>query len=331
MTNAVFLLFDAFKALPMNLSWLDDFLALSATGNFSRAADERHMTQPAFGRRVKALEEWMGTDLFDRSSQPVRLTEAGLWFQQIAQDLLDQVARIPGEACAVAEANANVLKLAATHALSFSFVPGWLRQYESLTTQCTVQLGSDVLQRCEALLEQSKVQFCLCHAHAQVPGRLDLLGFASVQVGTDVLMPVSAPDANGKAIHPLQGEAGPVAWLSYSAESGLGRILRETRDLSQAKMATHTVFSAHLASVLRTLVLDGRGLAWLPQSLIKEDLAAGRMVPAAAALWSLELEIRLYRAQGVLGKAAESLWAEVSAGHVGSIAAAGEAPGPLSP
>ena len=65
----------------MNLFWLEDFLALAATGNFSRAAEERHMTQPAFSRRIRALEEWLGTELFDRSSQPARLTEAGEWFR----------------------------------------------------------------------------------------------------------------------------------------------------------------------------------------------------------------------------------------------------------
>jgi Bacterial regulatory helix-turn-helix protein, lysR family len=52
--------FDAYKASFMNLSWLDDFLTLAAIGNFSRAADERHMTQPAFSRRIMALEEWRG-------------------------------------------------------------------------------------------------------------------------------------------------------------------------------------------------------------------------------------------------------------------------------
>ena len=44
--------------MTMNLSWIDDFMALAATGNFSRAADERHMTQPAFSRRIRALEEF---------------------------------------------------------------------------------------------------------------------------------------------------------------------------------------------------------------------------------------------------------------------------------
>jgi LysR family transcriptional regulator, hypochlorite-specific transcription factor HypT len=131
LANAVFLGFDARKASAMNLSWLDDFLALAASGNFSRAAEERHMTQPAFSRRIKALEEWLGADLFDRGSQPVRLTETGQWFRKVAQDLLAEVARVPGEARAIAEAGSVTLRFAATHALSFTFMPRWLRRFSS--------------------------------------------------------------------------------------------------------------------------------------------------------------------------------------------------------
>ena len=57
LANANFFSYDAYKASFMNLSWLDDFLTLAAVGNFSRAAAERHMTQPAFSRRIMALEE----------------------------------------------------------------------------------------------------------------------------------------------------------------------------------------------------------------------------------------------------------------------------------
>ena len=118
----------------MNLSWLDDFLALVASGNFSRAAEERHMTQPAFSRRIRALEEWLGTELFDRSSQPAKLTAAGEWFRGSAHELMARVARVPGEARAVAEAHSTTLRFAATHALSFTFLLGWLRGLESRTT-----------------------------------------------------------------------------------------------------------------------------------------------------------------------------------------------------
>src|SRR6185436_2587998 len=111
----------------MNFSWLEDFLVLAASGNFSRAAEERHMTQPAFSRRIRALEEWVGAELFDRSQQPARLTDTGEWFRQTAQDLQARVARIPNDAQAVADARANTLRIAATHALSFTFLPEWLR------------------------------------------------------------------------------------------------------------------------------------------------------------------------------------------------------------
>ena len=64
--------------MTMNLSWLEDFQALAESGNFSRAAEQRHMTQPAFSRRVRALEEWLGVALFDRSTQRVYLAQTGL-------------------------------------------------------------------------------------------------------------------------------------------------------------------------------------------------------------------------------------------------------------
>lgn len=297
-----------FQSTGMNLSWLDDFLALAATGNFSRAAEDRHMTQPAFGRRVRALEEWLGTELFDRSSQPVRLTATGEWFHRVAHDLLAQVARVPGDARAVAEASSNRLRFAATHALSFTFMPGWLRSLEAHTTGARIQLESDMLQRCEALIAQGKVQFVVCHVHAQAPGRLHAEAYPSVQIGSDMLIPVSAAGTNGRPLHLLESGASPVSLLTYSTESGLGRILHETRNSALEKIARQTPFTAHLASVLKTMVLDGRGIAWLPQSLIAEDLAASRLVPAASDAWFVDLEIRLYRDRATMGHAAEALW-----------------------
>jgi DNA-binding transcriptional LysR family regulator len=298
----------------MNLSWLEDFLAVAATGNFSRAADKRHMTQPAFSRRIRALEEWLGTDLFDRSEQPARLTEAGRWFHQVAQDLLAEVARIPGEARAVAQAHSTTLRFAATHALSFTFLPQWLRGLEARASMGAIQLLSDVQPRCETLLLQSEVQFVLSHAHPEVRGPLEEGGYPSLRVGSDRLIPVSAPDDAGAPLHRLVADRRKdvVPVLAYSAESGLHRILSEVRGAAIAQQPTQTVFTAHLASVLRTVALGRRGLAWLPAGLIAEDLSAGRLVVAAVDTWHVELEIRLYRDRVALSSAAEAFWAALS-------------------
>lgn len=302
--------------MVLNLSWLDDFFALAASGNFSRAAEERHMTQPAFSRRIRALEEWLGTELFDRSSQPARLTAAGEWFRGTAHELMARVARVPGEARAVAETHSMALRFASTHALSFTFLTGWLQGLESRTAVGPITLVSDVLARCEAMLLESQVQFVMSHAHPQSSSELLAQGFPFVRVGSDLLIPVSAPDAAGRPRHALvQGTAGaPVPLLGYSAESGLGRILREVRGAALERCAVQSVFTAHLASVLRTMALDGRGMAWLPQSLIREDLASGRLVEAAGSEWTIELEVRLYRDRGTMGRAAEEFWGVVCGG-----------------
>lgn len=53
----------------MEIGWLEDFISLASTGNFSRSADERNISQSAFSRRIRALEHWLGADLIDRASR----------------------------------------------------------------------------------------------------------------------------------------------------------------------------------------------------------------------------------------------------------------------
>jgi LysR family transcriptional regulator, hypochlorite-specific transcription factor HypT len=304
--------------MSMNLSWIDDFMALAATGNFSRAAEERHMTQPAFSRRIRALEEWLGADLFDRSSQPARVTEVGEWFRTVAQDLQSRVAGIPGEARAIAEAGSTTLRFAATHALSFTFMPRWLHALEAHASTGQLQLMSDVQQKCETLLAQNQVHFMLAHGHPGVRGPLDDAEFPSIVVGADQLIPVSAPDEGGRPLHGLQGGKGSqVQWLGYSVESGIGRILKELKGPALDRLHVHQVLTAHLASVLRTMALDRRGLAWLPRLLVEDDLATGRLVTAAPDDWRIDLQIRLYRQRGESGKAAEAFWKAAGAAAPG--------------
>ena len=295
----------------MNLIWLDDFLALAATGNFSRAAEERHMTQPAFSRRIRALEGWLGVVLFDRSAHPATLTEAGEWFRTTAQEIRTRVARVPEDARAVADNHSATLRFAATHALSFSFLPAWLRSLEARTPIGPIQLVSDVLQQCEALALQGRVQFLLCHVHPQVPGRLDPALYPSVKVGSDALLAVSAPDLRGQPRHRIDDSSTRVPMLGYSSESGIGRILRALHGRALEHAGAEPVFTAHLASVLKTMTLDGRGLAWLPRSLIEPELAAGSLVEAADARWQVPVEVRLFRNPAVVSRPAEVFWRAV--------------------
>lgn len=294
----------------MNFLWLEDFLALAATGNFSRAADDRHMTQPAFSRRIRALEDWLGVVLVDRTAHPAVLTEAGEWFRSVAQETLSRIAQFPDQARAIADATSATLRIASTHALSFTFLPSWLRGLESRMPMGPVQLASDVLQQCEALLAQGRVQFLLCHAHDRVPLHLDRVDYRSAVVGADELIPVSAAGKGGAPRFALDARV-PV--LAYSVESGIGRLVRAMRGPALETIHADVVFTAHLASVLRTMALDGRGVAWLPRTLIADDLASGRLVAVGDDAWRIAVDIRLFRQQAAMHPAAEKFWRAVVA------------------
>lgn len=294
----------------MNLIWIDDFLALAESGNFTRAAGLRCSSQPAFSRRIRALEDWLGTALVDRSTQPVRLTEAGIWFQEVALQLQRQVARLPDEARQVADRHAGTVRVASTHALSVVFLPRWLRQLEAAIAINRIEWRSDVLARCEVLMQQGQVHLVLGHAHPQAPGSLDTEPFTHLRVGSDALVPVSVPNARGAPRHTLRWPPkSPLPLLAYTDESGLGRICTAVVGPRLRALPIRSGFTAHLASVLHHQAREGRGLAWLPRTLVQEDLQAGRLVLAGGEDWTVPLEIRLYRDRSQTGATAEAMWA----------------------
>lgn len=293
----------------MELSWLEDFLALANCANFSRAAELRNMTQPALSRRIRALEEWVGAPLFDRTHQPVALTEAGRVFRPTADEALRRLFQ-SREECREADGQVTAtLRFAATHSLSLTFFPTWLRSLEEGGPFGAVRLISDSLQACEQIMLQGHAQFLLCHHHPAVPGRLGADQFQSRCVGHDRLLPVSAP-LGGKPRYALPDAAGkPTPCLAYNTESGLGRIVAAAPSVVKARSLLEPVFTSHLAAVLRAVALEGRGIAWLPYSLIDQDLERGALVRAADETWDIGMEIRLFRSLARLAPVAEQFWA----------------------
>lgn len=72
----------------MNTTQLECFVAVSNFLNFSRAAEQLRLTQPAVSHQINSLEDELGVKLFHRTSKRVRLTQAGHLFSQYAQEIL---------------------------------------------------------------------------------------------------------------------------------------------------------------------------------------------------------------------------------------------------
>jgi LysR family nitrogen assimilation transcriptional regulator len=76
----------------MELDQLKTFLVVAESGTFSRAAIRLSSTQPMLSRKIKLLEEEMGTELFHRTGRGVVLSEGGKLLEQYARGLLDTAA-----------------------------------------------------------------------------------------------------------------------------------------------------------------------------------------------------------------------------------------------
>jgi DNA-binding transcriptional LysR family regulator len=67
-------------------------------------------------------------------------------------------------------------------------------------------------------------------------------------------------------------------------------------------------FTAHVATVLAEMARAGRGVAWMPMSLIARDLELGALVRAGDQRWNIPIDIRLYRPRARQTAAAEAFW-----------------------
>lgn len=294
----------------MELAWLEDFVALSDERSFSLAAEARHVTQPTFSRRIRALEDWVGTPLFVRSPQGVTLTPAGEQFGRGAAKLISGLTQLRRDAH---DATTTTLNFAATHALVFTFFPGWMREIERRGAIGPVRLFSDSLAACEELLLQGQAQFLLCHRHALAPGKFDPSQFRSTVVGMDALVPLVAPAADGRPRWHVE-QSTPLPLLSYSADSGLGRIFAAHR-FGDRLPGLESVGSAPLAATLLGMAREGRGIAWLPAGLAAKDIAQGALVRAGDAQWEVPIEIGLFCPAAQQSSTAERFWAGLQPVH----------------
>ena len=72
----------------MELRVLNYFLTIAREENFTKAAQQLHITQPTLSRQIAALEEELGTELFVRSNHNIVLTEDGLMLKRRAQEII---------------------------------------------------------------------------------------------------------------------------------------------------------------------------------------------------------------------------------------------------
>ena len=293
----------------MDHKWLEDFLMLARERNFSKAAALRHVTQPQFSRRIRALELWAGADLVNRAGVPITLTPAGdtlLSSSKVAVNVLaDARERISNQG-----GGGNWTTLFTGRTLSRTVVPQWLAKVRKQLGDVQLRLMTGSIHDGAIALEQGGADFLLSFAHPRLALALDEQQFEAITLGHDELVAVSIAMPNGKPRYNLPGTAAkPVKALSFAPQLALAQILQDGLTRSGKQLHLHVVTESDFAESLHEQALQGAGMAWLPRALVAADLKAGRLVLAGAQAEPIRYEIRLYRPRNHRKARLQKIWA----------------------
>ncbi|MGE0348346.1 LysR substrate-binding domain-containing protein [Hydrogenophaga sp.] len=281
----------------METKWLEDFVSLAETRSFSRSAQLRHVTQPAFSRRIQSLEAWAGTDLVDRSSYPTRLTPAGQTLYAQALEMLQALQSTRAMLRAHTAAAQDVIEFAVPHTLAFTFFPSWLSGLRETCGPIKSRLIALNVHDAVLRLVEGSCDLLIAYHHASQPIQLDATRYEMLALGRELLGPYAKPNARGVPLHALPGQPGqPLPYLGYAPGAYLGRAVDQMVKQSIPPVHLDRIYETDMAEGLKAMALEGHGIAFLPASAVRNELAAGKLVSAGPGL-ETALDIRLYRAR----------------------------------
>jgi LysR family transcriptional regulator, glycine cleavage system transcriptional activator len=263
---------EASRARLPSLDLLRGFEAAARRLSFTRAAEEMYLTQSALSRQVLALEDQLGTTLFERRHRELRLTDAGLALQVTARSILDELAHTV----------ARIRRDRGTQPLTVStnqpFAALWLiprlSRFRARHPAIDVFISADnhIVD-----LERDQIDLAVryCSEDAVPPGTPKLFG--------ERLLPVCAPGLARDPARPLRrpedlarhvllhidDERGRFTWLNWSAWlAALG--------IHELKPAGSLRFN-HFDQVVQAAV-DGQGVALGRIPLINSLMQQGKLV-----------------------------------------------------
>ena len=211
----------------METKWLEDFVSLAETRSFSRSAQLRHVTQPAFSRRIQALEAWAGTDLVDRSSYPTRLTPAGETLYAQSLEMLQALHSTRAMLRGHSSAGQDVIEFAVPHTLAFTFFPAWVSSLREKFGPIKSRLIALNVHDAAMRLVEGSCDLLIAYHHASQPLQLDADRYEMLTLGTETLAPYCKPDDQGEPLFRLPGRpAHPLPYLGYAPGAYLGQVDR---------------------------------------------------------------------------------------------------------
>ncbi|WP_377189408.1 LysR family transcriptional regulator [Ruegeria meonggei] len=291
----------------MDLNWLRDFECLARTLNFTRASDERNITQSAFSRRIKALESWVGLPLVNRATYPVQLTEAGQQFLPVALAAISQLSESRQSLRDADRGDSRFIRFSVLHTLAVNYLAARIEELQLQIPDLRTRVLSDSLSTCCDLLVEGAVDILLCYYHHSVSPMIDEAAFERKDLLKDRLVPVAATESARTMGWNLARQDGPpIPYLAYDRSSFLGMVVENTID--RKPLNAETIYVDSLVETIKRRLMTGSGFAWMPETAISVELDAGLLVPIGDDTWCATLTISAFSNPTIFDKTARQFW-----------------------
>ncbi|MEX0730832.1 MAG: LysR substrate-binding domain-containing protein [Aquisalimonadaceae bacterium] len=291
----------------MKLAWVEDFVALVDARTFSRAAMLRNVSQPAFSRRIRMLEDWLGVKLVSRGTHQLRLTDTATRYEPALRRLVNRCHELRGQMRADALAGQRIA-LVTQHTLMVTHLPKLLGFIHTRRPEVGFRLRAANRDECIAQLNRGEAELLLCFETEAEALSDQVPDMQRIVVGSDRLVPVSAPgDYQQPLFDPRKDNS--LKLLGYPEDSFLGQAIRTGPLRATARAHTiETVCESAFTVGLKEMALAGIGVAWLPRALIERELESGALLSLEGALESLDIGIAVYRRSDASSNRLDTIW-----------------------
>jgi len=136
----------------MELRQFKYFEAVASTLNFTRAAEILHIAQPPLSRQIQQLEDELGVQLLDRTSRPLKLTNAGVFFYDQSVQILARLKEIKKATQRLGSGRKQWMGIGFVPSVLYGFLPKALRQFSIDHENLDISLSElTSIQQAEAL------------------------------------------------------------------------------------------------------------------------------------------------------------------------------------
>lgn len=271
----------------MELRTIQTFLHVAELHSFSQAAREQGYSQSAVSAQIAQLEAELGTPLLDRVGKTVRLTEAGETFLGYARTLL-ATAQQAQAALQPTQQVRGRLRIALADSVCSAFLPDLLQRYRALCPQVELVLCTATADEMLQLLRtnQMDLAYTLDRPLAQP-------SFVLAVDEPEPICFVAPPD------HPLAGRE-DLTLEELTRQDFLlterGMSYRDALDqcLAARRLSLRPCLEMGSAALLGQLVERGMGMSFLPEYIVRDALAAGRLARVQAPDCRIEMRRQLF-------------------------------------